>query len=52
MYCLSKTTNISDLSKRDMDCLSSAINAAQNSCFESSKKLGACLLLKGAKGNR
>ena len=46
-YTLNKTTNYSDLSKRDLTYINNAISSAETSPFHSSLRLGACIILKG-----
>jgi hypothetical protein len=43
MYSLYKITPISDLPKKDIKAINMAIEVAEKSQFDSTKRLGACL---------
>lgn len=47
LYDIVKVTSISDLTSKDMKCLDYAIDQAELSEFTSSRRLGACLVIKG-----
>lgn len=46
MYKLIRSTPISALNRRDIKMINLCIHSAQDSTFDSSKKLGACLVQK------
>ena len=47
MYVLTKKTPLNKISSKDYKALQLAINQAEKSLFDSSRRLGACLVVQG-----
>ena len=47
MYFQTKTTPLQNITNKDCKALNIAVSQAEESIFRSSKRLGACLVIKG-----